>query len=182
MVEEIEVPLEDAQETTMHHAEHSGARWVSWVALSSAILAALAAITSLLAGHNANEAMIEQIEASNRWSYYQAKSIKASVTTSKIDLFGALGKAVPEADQKKLEDYHQQMEEIQKQAEEKQVSAEAHMQRHQVYARGVTMFQVAIAVAAISALTRKRRFWLVGLGFGLVGTVFLIQGLFMHAG
>ena len=182
MVEEIEVPLENAQEETMHHAEHSRERWVSWVALSSAVLAALAAITSLLAGHDANEAMIEQIQASNQWSYYQAKSIKASVTTSKIDLLGAVGKPVPDADQQKLEGYQDQMKEIQEKAEERQHSAEAHMARHQVYARGVTMFQVAIAVAAIAALTRKRRFWLVGLGFGAVGTAFLVQGLLMRAG
>jgi Domain of unknown function (DUF4337) len=182
MVEEIEVPLEDAQESTMHHAAHSHERWISWVALSSALLAAAAAITSLLAGHDANEAMIEQIQASNHWSYYQAKSIKASVATTKIDLFSAVGKPVAAADQKKLDGYHRQMAEIQGQAEERQQSAEAHMLRHQVYARGVTMFQVAIAVAAISALTRKRRFWLVGLGFGAVGAAFLVQGLLMQAG
>jgi hypothetical protein len=36
------------------------------------------------------------------------------------------------------------------------------------------MFQIAIAIAAISALTRKRKFWLVSLLFGLVGCVFLV--------
>ena len=42
----------------------------------------------------------------------------------------------------------------------------------------MTLFQVAIAVAAISALTRKRRFFLVGLAFGFGGLAFLIQGFF----
>jgi len=42
-----------------------------------------------------------------------------------------------------------------------------------VFARGVTMFQIAIAIAAISALTRRRKFWIVSLLFGGVGCVFL---------
>jgi hypothetical protein len=36
------------------------------------------------------------------------------------------------------------------------------------------MFQIAIAIAAISALTRKRRFWMVSLLFGLAGCAFLV--------
>jgi hypothetical protein len=42
------------------------------------------------------------------------------------------------------------------------------------------MFQIAIAIAAISALTKKRRFWLVSMGFGGVGCVFLVLGLLAH--
>jgi hypothetical protein len=40
------------------------------------------------------------------------------------------------------------------------------------------MFQVAIAVAAISVLTKRRRFWLISIAFGLIGIAFLIQGAF----
>ncbi|MGO9146526.1 MAG: DUF4337 family protein [Desulfomonilia bacterium] len=37
-----------------------------WVALSTAILAVLAAVSSLLAGHHSNEALIEQIQSSDK--------------------------------------------------------------------------------------------------------------------
>ena len=40
-------------------------RWVLGVALSSAILASLADVASLQAGHSSNEAMISQIESAN---------------------------------------------------------------------------------------------------------------------
>src|SRR5260370_7782114 len=85
-MEESEVPLEDLQEHVHHTAEHSGETWISWVALSTAILAVLAAIAGLLSGKHANEAMMSQIAASDLWSYYQAKSIKASVLVPKIPL------------------------------------------------------------------------------------------------
>src|SRR6476619_6317385 len=87
-MEEAEVPLEHLHEHVKETAEHSDAVWISWAALSTAVLAVLAAIAGLLSGHHVNEAMMNQIEASDRWSYYQAKSIKASVLDAKMSLSG----------------------------------------------------------------------------------------------
>ena len=91
------------------------------VALSSALIAGLAAVTALLAGHHANEAMLEQIQAANRWSYYQAKSIKKNVVESKIETLAALGKEVEPAEQKRIGQYDKQLEEIKHEAEEKEI-------------------------------------------------------------
>ena len=82
-MEEAEVPLEHLHEQVKESAEHSGEAWISWVALSTAILAVLAAIAGLLSGEHANEAMMNQIESSDQWNYYQAKGIKASVLDAK---------------------------------------------------------------------------------------------------
>src|SRR5881397_724757 len=90
-MEEAEVPLEHLHEEIHFHAEHGGERWISWVALSTAILAVLAAIASLLSGEHANEAMMSQIEAADQWSYYQSKSIKAAVLDAKTAFSGAEG-------------------------------------------------------------------------------------------
>jgi hypothetical protein len=175
-VEEAEVPLEDLQEHVHHSAEHSDVAWISWVALSTAILAVLAAIAGLLSGKHANEAMMSQIEASDQWGYYQAKSIKASVLDAKMSLTSA----VNEKDREKAARYEEEQSEIKSEAERKQSEAKLNFHRHEVYARGVTMFQIAIAIAAISALTKKRRFWIVSLLFGAVGCVFLVLGGFAH--
>ncbi|HKS31875.1 MAG TPA: DUF4337 family protein, partial [Chthoniobacterales bacterium] len=72
-MEEAEVPLEHLHEEVHHHAEHNSEKWISGVALSTAILAVLAAIAALLSGSHANEAMMEQIEAADQWAFYQAK-------------------------------------------------------------------------------------------------------------
>src|SRR5215813_12675105 len=84
MPEEIEVPTEQLHETLHEeahkaHGDGGGREWFSQVALSSALLAVLAAIAALLAGHHANEGVLEQIKASDHWSYFQSKGIKASV-------------------------------------------------------------------------------------------------------
>ena len=176
-MEEIEIPLEDVQEKLHHQALHAGERWISQVALSSAILAVLAAITALLAGHHSNEAVLEQIRASDQWAFYQAKGIKAAVMGTKLDLLKGLGKPVSEEDLKKLGDYKKDQEEISTAAKEKEAEASLHFHHHVILARGVTLFQIAIAMAAISALIRRRRFWFVSLAFGAGGACFLIQGI-----
>ena len=175
-MEEAEVPLEHLHEEIHHHAEHGGPPWISWVALSTAILAVLAAIAGLLSGMHANEAMMSQIQASDQWGYYQAKSIKAAVLEAKT----TLAEAASEKDKEKAAQYQEQQAEIKLEAEHKEAEATSNFHKHEVFARGVTMFQIAIAIAAISALTKKRRYWFVSLGFGVVGGVFLGLGLIMH--
>src|SRR5438552_1823121 len=169
-MEESEVPLEHLHEHVKETAEHSGAAWISWVALSTALLAVLAAIAGLLSGRYVNEAMMDQIEASDQWSYYQSKSIKASVLDAKMSLAGTPN----ESDQSKLDRYEKEQEEIKSEAERKEAAAKSNFHKHEVFARGVTMFQIAIAIAAISALTKRPRFWIVSLLFGGVGCVFLV--------
>jgi|SRR5437870_501301 len=175
-MEESEVPLEHLHEHVKETAEHGGAPWLSWVALSTALLAVLAAIAGLLSGRHVNEAMMNQIEASDQWSYYQAKSIKASVLDAKISLAGTPN----ESDQSKRDRYEKEQEEIKSEAEHKEASAKSNFHKHEIFAGGVTMFQIAIAIAAISALTRKRPFWIVSLFFGLAGCAFLVFAAITH--
>lgn len=176
-MEEIEVPTEKLHEDMQEHAEHARERWIPQVALSSALIAVFAAIAALLAGHHSNEAMIEQIKASDQWNYYQAKGIKSSLLNAKLEILREMGKNVKEEDSHKAEEYKKQQEEISKDAQEKQDVSEKHLKTHEIYAKAVTFFQVAIAIAAISVLVRRRRFWFLSLVFGAFGVGFFIQAL-----
>ena len=175
-MEDPDVPTEHLHEEMHEHAHHAKASWTMGVALSSALLAAMAAVCALLAGHHSNEAMIEQLQSSDQWAYYQAKGIKASILASKLELLGAEGREVAEKDRQKLAAYKTEQEEIQTLAREKEARSEEHLGRHVVFARGVTLFQIAIAVGAISVLTNRKAFWFVSLLFGSAGVFFLLQG------
>src|SRR5689334_19214129 len=164
-MEAPEVPTEHLHEEIHHRATHAKAPWTMGVALSSALLAGLAAVCSLLAGHHANEAMVEQIQSSDQWAFFQAKGIKATVLGSKIELLEAEGKPVAEKDRQKIAEYKKEQDEIAAEARHKQEQAEQHLHRHVIFARGVTLFQIAIAVGAIAALTSRPSFWYVSLGF-----------------
>src|SRR5271155_4045082 len=95
-MEEIEPPIEHVHETIHHHAHHTEAQWITWVALSTALLAGLAAIAALLSGYHANTAVIEQVKASDQWAYYQAKGIKQVIVQENCNLLKAMGKTVSE--------------------------------------------------------------------------------------
>jgi hypothetical protein len=178
-MEETEVPTEGLQEEIHHHATHGSAsqNWFSHVALSSALLAALAAVSALLSGHHANDAMLEQLRSSDHWSYYQAKSIKSSVLSTRIAILQAIGHPAPESDVEKLKEYENEQKEISVEAKKAEEGSRIHFSAHEVFARAVTFFQIAIAIGAISVLTRRKRFFMVSLGAGLIGLGFLIQGL-----
>jgi hypothetical protein len=171
-----EVPLEHAHETIEHHAEHSSEPWIMGVALTAAILAALAAVTALYAEHFATEATLEQIKASDKWTEFQADSIKEKIVLSEKDTTETLGKATDQRIEAKLKEYGDKKKEVEKEAKEFEQESYKHLREHVPLSRGLTMFQVAIAVGAISVLTKKKAFWFVSLGFGLIGIVFLIVG------
>jgi hypothetical protein len=176
-MEEPEVPTEHLHEQIHHRAESSSERWVLGVALSSAILAAFAAIASLMAGHNANEAMIAQIESSDQWSYYQSKSIKEDQALGKIDVLSAIGKPVPETDKTKIAQYEREKEGISKKAERLEGESKRLLHLHERLAVSVTLFQIAIAVGAISVLIKRKTFWWASLVVGVVGVCFFAQAL-----
>jgi len=175
-MEEIEGLTESAEEN-IHHGAHSGPSWASWVALSTAILAAFAAVAALLSGWNANEAMLHQLGASDHWSYYQAKGIKAAIVETRSDIFVAAGKPADPALAEKLEKYKHEQEEISNEAKALEHERTVEMKRHETFSKAVTFFQVAIAISAISILAKRRRYWLISLAFGVIGLGFLAFGL-----
>jgi len=180
-MEEPEVPTEHLHEHIHEHAEHSTERWILGVALSSALLAAFAAVASLLAGHNANEAVIAQIESSDQWSYYQSKSIKEAQLAGKLDILGALDKPVADADKSKVAQYEKEREDVRKDAERLEKESQHLLRTHEALAVSVTLFQIAIAVGAISVLIRRKSFWSVSLVVGVIGVGFFLQALlFVH--
>ncbi len=171
-----EVPLEHAHEEMIHHAHESGDPWIMGVALTAALLAVLAAITALLGEEYADEAMHAQIKSSDQWSYYQAKSIKSAIVANRIATFEALGKPVSDAVRAQRKRYEKEEDEIKEKAKELEAEAQVDLAHHAWLGRGVTMFQIAIAISAISVLTRRKAFWLVAIAFGIVGLVLLVIG------
>ncbi len=169
--------MEKVHEHIEEHAHESKEKWVTMVALSTAVLAVLAAVTSLLAGDHSDEAMSLQIASADKWSYYQAKGIKAGLVESRMDIMTAMGHPVIEGDPQKLEQYKKEQEDIKKEADEKQAESGVHSLLHAILARGVTMFQIAIAVGAIAVMTKRKAFWGVSLLFGATGVYFLAHAL-----
>ncbi|HVZ55116.1 MAG TPA: DUF4337 domain-containing protein [Chitinophagaceae bacterium] len=176
-MEEIEVPTEHLQEAIKEKTEESNReRWALQVALSTAIMAVLAAIAGLLSGHHVNEAMIDQIKASDQWAYYQAKGIKAEVASSSARLMEAITSRTAPGFSQDSARYRQEQDSIRKVAEMYAEHSASHLQKHITLSKSVTIFQVAIAISAIAILTRKRMLWYAAMLLTLAGSFFLLLG------
>jgi len=168
-MEDIEIPTEHLHETIQEKAAESHeSGWFTFVAISTAFMAVFAAISGLMAGHYSNEALIEQIQASDQWSYYQAKGIKAEVK--------ALQVKTGIADATATLKYKTEQEEIKKEAEKLQKESKFYLTKHVKLAQSVTLFQIAIAISAISMLTKKKSLWIGSLVISAIGLIFFITG------
>lgn len=154
----------------------SAYRWTGAIAVTTAILAAGASISSLLSGYHTDEAMIEQIRAADTWSQYQAKSIKSSVLESKMELLPALGKEPSATDTQNKARYEAEKETIKQTAAGLEKSADDHRRRHKVYGMAVSAFQIAIALCAIGLLTKRTWFWMLSIAGGLAGVAVAVYG------
>lgn len=93
MPEEIEIPTEHLHEQIEEGAEEKRERWTLFLALSTAFMAVLAAFAGLLAGHHANEALVERMKASDQWNFYQAKNLKEEIAVNTDMILQAVGAA-----------------------------------------------------------------------------------------
>jgi hypothetical protein len=173
---EIEVPLEKVQEDIHHALSHGGSShnppMMSQAAILSAILAVAAAISALFAGHYANDAMIEQMQSSDHWSYYQAKGIKLAIAEARYQTENTPDLAA------KIEKYKSEQAEIKREADVKEAESREHLLRHEKLAASVTFFQVAIALTAIAVLTRKRTFLMFAASLGGCGLIWTLLSQF----
>lgn len=171
MPEEIEIDTDKLREQIDHEIEESGgARLLRVTALSTALLAALAAMASLKAGSTVNDAIILKTEAtqlqaraSDQWTYYQAKGIKGAVATASQAAWQAAGKTPPAELTAQVQKYSDEQKSITDSAKalehERDVRSEEAdhlMAKHEGFASAVALLQVAIALGAVAALTRSR--------------------------
>jgi Na+/glutamate symporter len=149
------------------HAAHSGDPLAARVAVLTAILATIGAVFGYMAGATQNDALlykneaaIKRTEASDQWNFYQAKSSKQNLAELGATLSSgdAQARYLKEVDRYKKEKDEimpeaKKLEDASKVAEAK---SEAAMHTHHRWAQAMTLIQIAIALAAITILTRQR--------------------------
>jgi len=194
MPEEIEIDTDKLRETIDEEVERAGGgRLLRWISLTTGILAALAAIASLRAGATVNEALVLkteatrlQAQASDQWAYYQAKGIKSAIARSEANSWNALGKQAPSVLPLEAARYSAEQDTIRKAAvrlehDRDRHSAEADvlLEQHHKFAASVALFQIAIALGAIAALTRVSVVWIGSLVAGAIGLILMLAPILL---
>ena len=174
----------------VEHAGHSGDPFASRIAVMTAIFATIGALFGYMAGATQNEALmfknaaaIRKTEASDQWNFYQAKSSKQNLAELGATL------TTGETQQRFLEEidrYKKEKDEIMvaaKKLEDASSAAEARSEEalhvHHRWAQAMTLIQIAIALAAITILTRVKAMGMAALAVAS-GSAVLGALAFMH--
>lgn len=170
--------------TELHEHTRSGDRLIP---LISAIIAVLAALGTLFAHHKSiqaialkNEALRDWIKASDQYSYYQAKRSRIITYTALIDA-GVARDAAAAAKLKQNVDHEERSslavlsdaQSLDAKANAIQDHAQGELASFQTFEIATTLFEVAIVLASISALTRNQLLLWGGTGLSAIGAVLL---------
>jgi hypothetical protein len=192
MPEEPEIETNELRERIHEELAHEGGGFLRIVALTTALLAALAALASLEAGDTVNEALVLKTEASqlqarasDDWAHFQAKSIKEDVAHAAAAAWQAAGREPPEGVTAEIrqhaagkDDLEREARERERERDQRSHEADVLIARHHRFAEAVALDQVAIALGAVAALTRFRVIWIASLALGAAGIGLFIVPFF----
>jgi len=164
----------------VEHAAQSGDHFAGRIAVMTAIMATIGALFSYQGGatqNNAaifkNEAAIKKTEAANQWNFYQSKSNKQNLAE--------LATSIPGVDSEKYKEkvarYETEKAAIKLEAEKLEAESKewdnksaAALHQHHRWAQAMTALQIAISLAAITLLTRKKWLQYTSYGVAAAGT------------
>ncbi|MGD0280851.1 MAG: DUF4337 domain-containing protein [Dissulfurispiraceae bacterium] len=170
--------------------------WLNYLALTTVILAVCATLSTFKGGSYSTRAVLAQSQASDNWSYYQAKSIKGylyEMQKEKLELElkekrQKLPAAVIVDYEKKIESYANKIKKYEEEKVKIQEDARAqesirnNSQKHsQTFGMAVIFLQIAILLSSIAALLKKKTAWVLGLITGLFGIFYFASGFLLFA-
>ncbi len=186
MGDEITELREQAEE-----AEHNPL--LRQVSLTMALLAVLNAAVGLMSHRAHTEAILMQAQASDQWSYMQAKNIRMHTYSLFSDLLelappagaddaknAAKRQTKRESYAKQSEKYRDDVKEIEKKARELERERDSEEHRATRFDMGEVLLEVAMVLSSVTLLTRTRIYWLLGLAIGAGGAALAASGFLVH--
>ena len=159
----------ELEHAAQHGQPHQDSSMTSQIALFTAMIATVGALfgymggaTQANAGLYKNNAAIKKTEASNQWNYYQAKSSKQNLSELALELAPGGKKEFYEGEIKRYKSEKNEIktgaEKLEAEAKEWDHQSDEQMHEHHRWAQATTALQVAIALAAIALMTKRK--WL----------------------
>jgi hypothetical protein len=185
----------EPQEAVQNVAEGSSyPGWMAYLALTTIVLAVGATLASFKEGNNSVDSVLNQTQAANQWAYYQSKSIKSYLYEMQRDKLrfdleekgetlspaqmGAYKETVATYSAE-IGRYDAEKKEIRNVAQEFEKQRDGASWRAGEFGLAVIFLQMGILLCSIAALMKRKLFWLIGTGIGVVGIVFFTNG-YLH--
>jgi hypothetical protein len=164
------------------------------IALLVALLAALLAITEMGGKSAQTEVLTQHVEATNMWTFFQAKTVRQTVIRTAAEALGAEYKApadVPPTVARQIEKWQATVQRYETEPEtnegrkELMARAKLHEQKREraraayhLFEYGSAAFQLAIVLAGAAALTEVMALAAVSGGLGIVGALLMAVGFY----
>ena len=168
--------------------------WMTWVALTTAVMAVLAALTTLYVGKYSSRAILLQGQETNQWGYYQAKSIKSYLYEIQIEIMemerlegnAKAAKVNSEQFEKALTRYKDTVKRYDKEKAEIKAKGDE-LAKNKVVAQemggnfgySLIFLQIGLMLSSVAALTKRKYLWYFGL-VTVTGWIFFFLDAFFR--
>jgi hypothetical protein len=151
--------------------------WTKYVSMSIVVIAVLAAFASQRAGKYSGMVQLNQAQASDQWNFYQAQSIKQHVfEMTRAQLLKTETTPETAAQQKEFEariaGYEKKKTDIKSAAEKLEKTRDDAAHKGSQIGPAVSCFTIAISIASICLVTKKKPLWIVSLLLAGVGLIY----------
>jgi len=170
-------------------AEEKKELWLNYLALTTVIFAVCATLSTLKGGGFSTRSVMSQAQASDQWSYYQAKSIKGYVYELQKEKFEMDLKAMKpsrslaadyqkriDAYGDKIKKYEDEKAGIMQAAKELEARRDDAQKHSGAFGLAAMFLQIAILLSSIAALMKRKLFWFIGMAAGCFGLVYFFNG------
>ncbi|MFA6032611.1 MAG: DUF4337 domain-containing protein [Myxococcota bacterium] len=175
-------------------AEEKKEPWMSWLALTTIILAVCATLSTFKGGGYSTRSILAQNKASNQWSYFQSKSIKGYLYENQKEQLemellqkrDSLEPGVRAEFEKRivehsarLKRYAEEKETIMKEAKALEAERDGAQLHSAAFGKAVIFLQISILLSSVAALLKRKRVYYLGLAAGVVGLAAFANGFWL---
>ncbi len=171
--------LAGAHPTTSFGEAAAKRHWVDHAARTTAVLAVLAAVSSGQYANQFSRTILAQAEASDAWSYFQAKSIKRHIVEGQISLLTAMALTRPEAaaaldklqeeDKGAVKKYMAELDKAKADAERIEAQRKLHERQGNWFQGAFIILQAGVVLCTVASSARKKELWAAAIALGVLG-------------
>jgi hypothetical protein len=165
----------EAIESPKDEPEQGG--WHKTVALTTLVMALLAALGGLLAGMTANNALLTRTAELIKMSSMESDRQYVETLNSKHEILAALGKTPDPAEVQKIAAYREETRELEAETARVELQAQSAASAHLTFSTAITLLSLGITLGGMAVVVERKWLWMMGLAVGGLGTVGLGVGI-----
>jgi len=163
-------------ELEIHHEGHESDPFGRTVGVLAAIIAVFLAAVTIQSHRSHTAAVIHRTDANDKWAFYQAKSIKRHIAELANRTAATPDNAAHAAEEAAR--YQKEEADVQAHARALEAERDAAAKHGKPLGFAIASLQIAIALASVCLITKRKPLWAASGLLGAVGIGYLIYGLY----